>query len=267
MDAQATSDAAAGVKQAVEGAFSYDSTKPDDVAKAEQQYLTGSARAQFDKTFAEVRDSAVTTKTQVIETGVAELTANGARVLITAEQHSKRSDGASNQAAALMLVTAAKSNGHWQLSDLSFDPRGAIAQASGSAQGTGAARDAAVDSAKRDGAVLMTVDPATIDTAYDTWEKITAEPLLTQFRTDRAQTIAHLKQSATKATCAPDSPAALTSLSADGKQASALLAARVATAGGQQQPAERQLPIHLDLVWQGNEWKVSAIKPVTAPGS
>ena len=267
VDAKATSDAVAGVKQAVEAAFSYDSTKPDQVAKNEQQYLTGAARTQFDKTFAEVRSTPVTTTTQVIETGLADLTETSAKVLVTAEQHSKRPDGTANQAGALMLLTAAKTDGRWQLSDLSFDPRGALVAPSGTALGLAAVRDTAVDAATRDGALLMTVDPANADAGYDGWEKVTAEPLLTQFRNERSQTIAHLKQAATKATCAPDSPAALTSLSADGKQATALLAARVSTTGGQQQPSERQLPIHLDLVWQGTEWKVSGIKSVTANGS
>lgn len=266
VDAKATSDAVSGIKNAVEKAFSYDSTKPDDVAKTEQEYLTGAARAQFDKTFAEVRAEPVTTQTQVVETGLAELTTDHARMLVAATQHSKRPDGAKNQAGALMLVTAVRTSGHWQLQDLDFDPRGPIASAAGPAKGLAATRDSAVEAARRDGGVLMTIDPQNIDTDYAAWENVAAEPLLTQFRTSRQETVDSIKQTGKKATYGPDSTAALTQISPDGTHASALLAALLTTSGGQN-PGENRVPVHLDLVRQGAEWKVSGMKAISAEGS
>lgn len=266
VDAKATSDAVSGIKSAVEKAFSYDSTKPDEVAKTEQEYLTGAARAQFDKTFAEVRTEPVTTQTQVMETGLAELTPDHARMLVAATQHSSRPDGAKNQAGALMLVTAVRTSGHWQLQDLNFDPRGPIASAAGPAKGLAATRDSAVDAARRDGGVLMTVDPQNIDGNYTAWESVAAEPLLTQFRTSRQETVDSIKKTGKKSAYGADSTAALTELSPDGTHASALLAALLTTSGGQN-PGENRLPVHLDLVRQGAEWKVSGMKAITAGGS
>ncbi|WP_199785744.1 MULTISPECIES: hypothetical protein [Actinomycetes] len=266
VDPQATSDAMSGIKKAVEAAFSYDSTKPDEVAKTEQEYLTGGARAQFDKTFAEVRAEPVTTQTQVMETGLAELTPDHARMLVAATQHSKRPDGAKNQAGALMLVTAVRTSGHWQLEDLNFDPRGPIASAAAPAKGLAANRDSAVEAARRDGGVLMTVDPQNIDGNYAAWENVAAEPLLTEFRKSRQETVDRIKQTGTKATYGADSTAALTQISPDGTHASALLAAQLTTTGGQH-PGANRLPVHLDLVRQGSEWKVSGMKAITASGS
>ncbi|WP_406640340.1 hypothetical protein [Amycolatopsis sp. WGS_07] len=263
VDAKATSDAVSGIKKAVESAFSYDSTKPDEVAKTEQEYLTGAARAQFDKTFAEIRTEPVTTQTQVMETGLAELTPDHARMLVAAAQHSKRPDGATNQAGALMLVTAVRTNGHWQLQDLNFDPRGPMTSAATPAKGLAETRDSAVDAARRDGGILMTVDPQNIDRDYAAWENVAAEPLLTEFRKSREETVGRIKQTGKKATYGPDSTAALTQISPDGTHASALLAALLTTSGGQQQPGENRLPVHLDLVRQGTEWKVSGMKAIS----
>ncbi|WP_245633707.1 hypothetical protein [Amycolatopsis jejuensis] len=265
VDTRATGDAVAGVKKAVETAFSYDSAKPDEVTRNEQEYLTGAARAQFDKTFAEVRTTPVTTQTQVLETALAELRPDRAQVLVVAAQHSSRPDGATNQATAVMLLTAVPAKGHWQLQDMNFDPRGQLVSPDGSSLGPASARDTAVAAAHRDGGVLLTVDPQNADAGYDGWEKVAAEPLLTQFRTDRTQTLDHIRKSGTKATFSPNSTAALTDISPDGTRASALLAALVTTTGAQQ--AERRLPIHLDLVRSGTEWKVSGMKVVAAQGS
>ncbi|MGW7535898.1 hypothetical protein [Amycolatopsis sp. NPDC054798] len=266
VDAKATSDAVSGVKKAVETAFSYDTAKPDEVAKTEQEYLTGAAREQFDKTFAEVRTESVTTQTQVMETGLAELTPDHARMLIAATQHSKRPDGATNQAGALMLVTAVRANGHWQLQDLNFDPRGPLTSASAPAKGLAATRDSAVEAARRDGGVLMTVDPQNIDGNYAAWENVAAEPLLSQFKSSRQETVDSIRKTGKKSTYGPESTAALTEISPDGTRASALLAALLTTSGGQN-PGENRLPVHLDLVRQGTEWKVSGMKAITAGGS
>ncbi|WP_409183629.1 hypothetical protein F9C11_04370 [Amycolatopsis sp. VS8301801F10] len=266
VDANATSDAVAGVKKAVETAFSYDSTKPDEVAKTEQEYLAGAARAQFDKTFAEVRTEPVTTRTQVLETGLAELTPEHARMLVVAAQHSKRPDGAKNQSVALILVTAGKANGHWQLRDLNFDPRGQLTAAPSAAKGLAATRDAAVDAAVRDGGILMTIDPQNIDGNYESWEKVSAEPLLSQFRASRQETVASIRKTGKKAAYGPDSTAALTELSPDGTKASAVLSALVTTTGGQNS-GENRLPVHLDLVRQGTEWKVSGMRAISGDGS
>ncbi|MET9264821.1 hypothetical protein [Amycolatopsis sp. NPDC004079] len=263
VDAKATSDAVSGIKKAVESAFTYDSTKPDEVAKTEQQYLTGAARAQFDKTFAEVRTEPVSTQTQVVETGLAELTPDHARMLVAATQHSKHPDGATNQAGALMLVTAVRTNGHWLLQDLNFDPRGPIASAAAPAKGLAANRDSAVEAARRDGGILMTIDPQNIDANYTAWENVAAEPLLTEFKKSRQETVDQIKQTGKKASYGPDSTAALTELSPDGTHASAVLAALLTTSGGQN-PGENRLPVHLDLVRQGEEWKVSGMKAITA---
>ncbi|MGW4400173.1 hypothetical protein ACWEHA_33195 [Amycolatopsis nivea] len=266
VDAKATSDAVSGVKKAMETAFSYDSTKPDEVAKTEQEYLTGGARAQFDKTFAEVRTEPVTTQTQVLETGLAELTPDHARMLVVAAQHSKRPDGAKNQGVALILVTAGKANGHWQLQDLNFDPRGKLTAAPSPANGLATNRDAAVDAAVRDGGTLMTIDPKDIDGSYAKWEKVAAEPLLSQFRLTRQETIDSIRKTGKKASFGADSTAALTELSQDGTKASAVLSALVTTSGGQN-PGENRLPVHLDLVRQGTEWKVSGIRALSSEGS
>ncbi|QRP51243.1 hypothetical protein I6J71_41500 [Amycolatopsis sp. FDAARGOS 1241] len=261
MDTAATTAATTGVKQAVETAFTYDSTNQDAVAKTEQEYLAGAARTQFDQTFAQVKTTPVKTKTQVLSTGVAELQPRSAKVLVVASQQSSTPDGKQNAATALLLVTAVPAGGHWQLTDLNFDPRGVLAPTGGS--GAAATRDSALAAAHQEGAILLTLDAQNADAVYDRYESVAADPLLSQFRTDRAHTVDSMKASGTKTSLDPQSVAALTSASADGKQATVLLGAIVSTQqkGGTQ---DRRLNVQLTLVRQGATWKVSGIESIGA---
>ncbi|MFF0148245.1 hypothetical protein ATK36_2873 [Amycolatopsis sulphurea] len=254
-----------GVKQAVEKAFSYDSAKPDEVAMTEQEYLTGAARTQFDQTFAEVRTSPVTTKTQVLETGLAELHPGRAKVLAVVAQHSTTPDGKQNSATAVMVLTAVPGNGHWVLQDLDFDPRGPLVQPDGPGLGPATTRDQVVAAAQRDGQVLLTVDAKNADAVYDRYETVAAEPLLTQFRSSRDETLSHLRASGTTTTVNPLSVAAVSEVSPDGTKASALFGALVSNqAAGTNGTQDRRLPVKLDLVRQGADWKVSAMQVVNA---
>ncbi|MBB4686628.1 hypothetical protein [Amycolatopsis jiangsuensis] len=264
VDAGATTTAVNGVKQAVEKAFSYDSAKPDEVAKTEQEYLTGGARSQFDETFAQVRSSPVTTKTQVLDTGLAELHPGQAKVLAVVAQNSTTPDGKQNSATALMLLTAVPGKGHWVLEDLDLDPRGPLVQPEGPGLGKATTRDQVVAAAQRDAQILLTVDAKNADAVYDRYETVAAEPLLTQFRTSRDETLSHIRASGSKTTVNPLSVAAATEVSPDGTKASALLGALVSSEGSGSGGQERRLPVKLDLVRQGTDWKVSAMQVVNA---
>ncbi|GAA3553173.1 hypothetical protein GCM10022222_41140 [Amycolatopsis ultiminotia] len=268
VDTTATKAAMDGVGQAAEKAFSYDSTKPDEVAKTEQEYLAGAARTKFDQAFAQVRTSPVTTKTQVLESGAAELRPGQAKVLAVVSQHSTTPDGKQNSATAVMLFTAAQQNGHWVLHDVDFDPHGPLTQADAPGLGKATTRDQVVAAAQRDGQVLLTLDAKNADAVYDRYQTVAAEPLLTQYRTSRDETLSHMRESGAKATVDPQSVAAATEMSPDGTKATALLGAIVSSqAPGPNGNQQRRLPIKLDLVRQGTNWKVSAIQIVTAPQS
>ncbi|MFI5605799.1 hypothetical protein [Amycolatopsis sp. NPDC051903] len=266
VDTPATTAATTGIKQAVETAFTYDSTDQGAVAKTEQEYLAGAARTQFDQTFAQVKTTPVKTKTQVLSTGVADLQPRSAKVLVVASQQSSTPDGKTNAATALMLVTAVPASGHWQLTDLNFDPRGALAPDAPAASGAATTRDSALAAAHQDGAILLTLDAQNADAVYDRYESVAADPLLGQFRTTRAHTVDNMKASGAKTSLDPQSVAALTSATPDGKQATVLLGAIVSTQqkGGTQ---DRRLNVQLTLVRQGAGWKVSGIESLGATQS
>ncbi|WP_326567922.1 hypothetical protein VSH64_39905 [Amycolatopsis rhabdoformis] len=267
VDGGATSTALAGIKKAVEASFTFDSTDRAAITKNEQEYLVGGARKQFDQTLASIGTTPVKTQTQVLESGVSALGPRSAKVLAVVSQHSTAPDGKTNAATAVMLISAAPAGGRWQLTDLNFDPRGAIGTADGpGAPPAAATRDSALAAAHRDGAVLLTLDAKNADAVYDRFESVAVDPLLTQFRADRAHTVDSMKQSGASATLNPQSVAALVSATPDGKTATVLLGAIVAT---QQQTGtqERRVPVRLTLARQPNgDWKVSGIDAV-APAS
>ncbi|WP_328606034.1 hypothetical protein OG943_39620 [Amycolatopsis sp. NBC_00345] len=265
VDTKATTDAAAGVKKAVETVFSYDSTQAAAVAQNEQQYLTGTARTDFDKTFQQVKTTPVQTQTQVLDSGVLDLTPTSAKVLTIAGQQSTGQNGQKNSATAIMLLTATSAGGHWQLSQIEVSPKAAAEPASGLVGTPAATRDAVLAAARKAAVVLLTVDAKNADAVFDSYESVAADPLLSQFRDTRAHTVDGMKQSGAKASLDPQSVAALTSLSADGTKAEVLLGGIVNTQqqGGEQQ---RQIPAKLTMVKQGPAWKVSGITTV-APGS
>ncbi|MDT8909928.1 hypothetical protein [Amycolatopsis sp. PS_44_ISF1] len=265
VDTQATTEAAAGVKKAVETVFSYDSAQAAAVAENEQQYLTGAARGEFDQTFAQVKTSPVRTKTQVLDSGVLELSGAGAKVLVVAGQQSTGPGGQQNSATAIMLLTATRANGNWLLSQIQVSPRADAEPSGAPASPSATARDTALAAARRAAAVLLTVDAAKADSVFDAYESVATDPLLSQFRETRAHTVDGMKQSGAKASLDPESVAAVTSLSADGTRAEVLLGGLVNTQqqGGEEQ---RQIPARLTVVRQGTAWKVSGLDTVT-PGS
>ncbi|MEV4596334.1 hypothetical protein AB0K15_02915 [Amycolatopsis sp. NPDC049253] len=263
VDAKATSDASAGIKKAMETVFSFDSTDTAAVAKNEQEYFTGNARTQFDQTFAQIKTTPVKTQTHVVDSGVATLSPRGATVLAAIKQQSQTPDGKTNAALAVVLVTAAPAGDHWRVSDLNLNPRGTLGPtADPGAPRPAVTRDSALTAARHAGSVLLTVDAQNADAVYDGYESVAVDPLLTQFRATRQTTVDSMKNSGAKATFNPQSAAAVSSASADGKTATVLLDAVVST---QQQggPQDRTIPVRLTLARQPDGgWKVSAIDPV-----
>jgi Mce-associated membrane protein len=262
VDTKATTDAADGVKKAVETVFSYDSTQAAAVAQNEQEYLTGPARAAFDQTFAQVKTTPVQTQTKVLDSGVLDLTRTSAKVLVIAGQQSSGQNGQKNSATAMMLLTAKPVGGRWQLSQIEVSPKAAAEPASGPAGTPAATRDQVLATARKAAAILLTVDAKNADALFDSYESVAADPLLTQFRETRAHTVDSMKQSGAKASLDPQSIAAVSSLSADGTKAEVLLGGIVNSQqqGGEQQ---RQIPARLTMVMQGATWKVSGINTVT----
>ncbi|HEY2059996.1 hypothetical protein [Amycolatopsis sp. NBC_01480] len=265
VDAKATTDAADGVKKAVETVFSYDSTQAAAVVKNEQEYLAGPARAQFDETFAQVKTTPVQTQTKVLDSGVLDLTRTSAKVLVIAGQQSSGQNGQKNSATAIMLLTATPAGGHWQLSQIEVSPKAAAEPASGRPGTPAGTRDQVLAAAHKAATVLLTVDAKNADALFDSYESVAADPLLTQFRQTRAHTVDSMKQSGAKASLDPLSIAAVSSLNADGTQAEVLLGGIVNSQqqGGAQQ---RQIPARLTMVKQGATWKVSGLNTV-AQGS
>ncbi|WIX80180.1 hypothetical protein QRX50_05165 [Amycolatopsis carbonis] len=265
VDAKATSDASAGIKKAMETVFSFDSTDTAAVAKNEQEYFTGNARTQFDQTFAQIKTTPVKTQTHVIDSGVAALSPRGATVLAAIKQQSQTPDGKTNAALAVVVVTAAPAGDHWRVSDLNLNPRGTLGPtADPGAPRPAATRDSALAAARHAGSVLLTVDAQNADAVYDGYESVAVDPLLTQFRATRQTTVDSMKSSGAKASFNPQSAAAVSSTSADGKTATVLLDAVVST---QQQggPQDRTIPVRLTLARQPDGgWKVSAIDPLNA---
>ncbi|HWD01123.1 MAG TPA: hypothetical protein VG674_01485 [Amycolatopsis sp.] len=261
VDPNATRAATDGVTKALETVFSFDSTDQASVTKNEQEYFTGAAREQFDKTMSQIKGTSVTTQTHVVDSGVATLSPHGATVLAAVKQQSRAADGQTSAALAIVLVTAAPAGNHWQVSNLDLNPRGTLAAADAPGSSRAAAtRDSALAAAHTAGAKLLTVDAQNPDAVYDGYESVATDPLLSQFRATRQLTVDGMKSSGAKASLKPDSAAVVTSAAPDGKTATVLLDAIVTTRqqGG---PQDKTIPVRLTLARQADgSWKVSGIE-------
>ncbi|MDL4818446.1 hypothetical protein [Actinomadura opuntiae] len=123
LDGVATTDVTGDVSTALGRIFSYTPADVDTARRAASEVLTGSAAAQYEKIYGQVRRQApaqrVTLTTRVVRAGVVSLTGDTARLLVFLDQTATRAgkpDG--TPAAAQLTVTAHRDGGRWRITEL-----------------------------------------------------------------------------------------------------------------------------------------------------
>ncbi|MFB4302565.1 hypothetical protein [Actinomadura sp. NTSP31] len=123
LDGVATTNVTGDVSTALSRIFSYTPADVDAAQRAASEVLTGSAAAQYEQIFGQVRRQApaqrVTLATRVVRAGVVSLVGDTARLLVFLDQTATRAgrpDG--TPAAAQLTVTAHRDGGHWRITEL-----------------------------------------------------------------------------------------------------------------------------------------------------
>jgi len=255
----------ATARQAVEAVFSYDSTKPETQTAAVGKYLTGAASEEMKELFVAVWEAAKTTpmnvETKATDVGVATLSADHATLLAFVTQHStKTATGQVTTGLAQLRLDAIREGGSWRISAMKTNPIDQPGPAVVS--GLGTVRDTAVAAARSLVADLLYADSADTEGMYARWVAASADPLLSQYRTDRDRLLEPFKAGEVKAKVEPEPVCVATSV--DATKAEMLVAASVTTSQAAAPATTRPLSLRLSLVRVGEAWKVSALAPVTA---
>jgi Mce-associated membrane protein len=255
----------ATAREAVEAVFSYDSTKPETQTAAVAKYLTAAASEEMKELFGAVWEAAKTAPmkvdTKAAEVGVATVSADHATLLAFLTQRSANTEtGKVSSGVAQLRLDAVREGGSWRISAMKTNPIDKPGPAVVSGLGTG--RDTAVAAARSLVADLLYADSADTEGMYARWVAASADPLLSQYRTDRDKLLAPFKAGEVKASVVPDPVCVATSV--DATKAEMLVAASVTTSQAAAPATTRVLSLRLSLVRVGEAWKVSALAPVTS---
>ncbi|NGN65977.1 hypothetical protein G5C51_19025 [Streptomyces sp. A7024] len=121
-DAGATGNVAGDVGNAVARIFTYTPDTLDTTRQDAKELLRGEAAEQYDRLFARlaprVAEQQISLTTNVIRTGVVDLTDTTAHVLLFLDQTSERKGGKPSTAAAQLSVTAEQHGGTWQITKI-----------------------------------------------------------------------------------------------------------------------------------------------------
>ncbi|MFI5583885.1 hypothetical protein ACIA5G_02540 [Amycolatopsis sp. NPDC051758] len=258
IDAPATAAALAAVKTAAEAVFSYDSANPAAFDQTVAANVTGGAKDQLTTLFDHVRKSpqAILLTTQVRQAAAVEFTGDRVRELAVLEQHT----GATVGLAAVSL-TAVKADGRWRLSDIVVNPV-LPAPAPRPDDGTpSGARDSALAGARTIAGAVFTTDSADPDGSYARVEAALADPLLSNYRANKASNVDAIRRSGTKATLGPNPVAGVVALT--GGRAIVLFFTNLQVTDATGKATSKPFTVELDVVREGASWKATAIRPVT----
>ncbi|WP_419995745.1 hypothetical protein [Streptomyces boninensis] len=121
-DAGATGNVAGDVGNAVARIFTYTPDTLDTTRQDAKELLRGEAAKQYDRLFARlaprVADQELSLTTNVVRTGVVDLTDTTAHLLLFLDQTSERKGGKPSTAAAQLSVTAEQHGGTWQITKI-----------------------------------------------------------------------------------------------------------------------------------------------------
>ncbi|GAB3904866.1 hypothetical protein ACFQ1S_22690 [Kibdelosporangium lantanae] len=121
VDADATKEVTDQVSRAIRTVFSYDPTQLDHTATEAQKLLTGQAITQYNAIFTQAKAHAVTTQqvltTAVRSAGVIEMHGDNAKLLVFVDRQIVAGDQ-HQSAAGQLVVTAVKSGGIWQITEI-----------------------------------------------------------------------------------------------------------------------------------------------------
>lgn len=124
LDAAGTAGVQAEVSRSLEQVLSYTYQDPGTTKAAARELLSGAAKREYDRLFADLQKQAPGQKlvltAQVNAVGVEELTEDRARLLVFVDQSSRRAkDARANVSAAQLSVAARKaSSGQWVITAL-----------------------------------------------------------------------------------------------------------------------------------------------------
>ncbi|MEV7039372.1 hypothetical protein [Amycolatopsis sp. NPDC051061] len=259
IDAPGTAAALAAVKTAAEAVFSYDSTDRAAFDRTAEEHLTGSAKTQYTALFEQVRNNPqpVRLTTRVLTAAALELTGNRVRALTVLEQVNGTSKGL-----ATVAFTALAAGGRWRLSDIAVSPAQpppAPHAEDGSAAGL---RDSALAGARAAVTALASADSADPEGTYARAEAVTAEPLLSEYRTNKTAYVDGIRKSGVRAVVPPDLMTGVTTVT--GAKATLLVYVNVQVTDAAGQTTTKPVTATLDLVRADGRWKASGLRSVTA---
>jgi len=123
VDSAATAEVVAQVSKAIETVLSYDYTRLDDSERAGGAVITGKYRAEFAKTFADVRRSAPEQKlvltTTVLLAGVTMLDGDRAELIATMDLAAVRDTTPYNSPGRVKVV-AHREDGRWKIAEMTL---------------------------------------------------------------------------------------------------------------------------------------------------
>jgi Mce-associated membrane protein len=258
IDAPATAAALGAVKTAAEAVFSYDSTDKAAFDRTAGTYLTGAAKTQYTALFQEVRNNPqpVHLTTRVLTAAALELAGNRVRALTVLEQVNGTTKGL-----ATVAFTALADGGRWRLSDIAVGPAQpppAPHPEDGSAAGL---RDSALAGARAAVTALASSDSADPEGSYARAEAVAAEPLLSEYRTNKTAYIDGIRKGGGRSVVPPDLMTGVTTVTAD--KATVLVYVNVQVTDAAGQASVKPVTATLDLVRADGRWKASGLRSVT----
>jgi Mce-associated membrane protein len=259
IDAAGTATALAAVKTAAEAVFSYDSTDKAAFDRTAEAHLTGNAKAQYTALFEQIRNNPqpVRLTTRVLAAAALELTGSRVRALAVLEQVNGTTKGL-----ATVAFTALATGGQWRLSDIAVSPAQpppAPHPEDGSAAGL---RDSALTGARAAVTALASSDSADPEGSYTRAEAVTAEPLLSEYRTNKTAYVDGIRKSGVRAVVPPDLMTGVTTVTGD--KAALLVYVNVQVTDAAGRTTTKPVTATLDLVRADGRWKAAGLRSVTA---
>jgi Mce-associated membrane protein len=258
VDAGRTGAALDAVKAAAEAVFSYDSANPGAFDQAVATNVSGTAKDQLTRLFAEVRKSPppVHLVTRVRQAAALEFTGDRVRDLAVLEQVNGTSKGL-----ATVAFTAVPEGGRWRLSDIAVNPVQPPPAPQPDDGSPGGVRDSALAGARAAAGGLFTTDSGDPEGSYTRAEATLGEPLLSDYRAKKAGYVEAIRRSGTKVTLGPDPMAGAVALT--GGRGIVLYFTNLQVTDAAGQVTSRPFTTELDVVREGAGWKVTAVRPVT----
>jgi Mce-associated membrane protein len=256
-----TAAALAGVKAAAEAVFSYDSANPAGFDQAVAANVTGAAKEQLTTLFDQIRKSPQTVHlvARVREAAAVEFTGDRVRELAVLEQQNSATAGL-----AAVLLTAVKADGRWRLSDLAVNPaqpaQPVPAPRPDDTTPSGL-RDSALAGARTIAGGVFTTDSADPDGSYARVEAVLADPLLSNYRANKATNVDAIRRSGTKVALGPSPVAGVLVLT--GGRALVLFFTTLQVTDATGKVVGKPFTAELDVVREGAGWKATAVRPVT----